>query len=105
MTEDISVWLPTGVLGVVGGTQVEMLKDNGDKLHVTDGHDEFDVRKSLLTNEYEIAQRIRKASDSRAADDARVQAQAEVLRLKQQRDQIEYLKAHPLSTPTPSPKH
>ena len=105
MTEDISVRLPAGILGVLAGTQVKMLKDNGDTLHVTDGRDEYDVKKSQVTNELEIARRIQKASNAAAADEARAQAQSEALYLKQQRDEIEYLKAHPLSTPTPTPKH
>lgn len=103
LTEDVSVRLPAGILGIVAGTQLRLLKDNGEMLHVTDGHDEFDVKKSQVTNEYDIARRVQKDSSVAAADDARAQAAAQALRLKQEHDQIEYLKAHPLSTPTPSP--
>ena len=103
LMEDVSVRLPAGILGVVAGTQVKLLKDNGDTLHVTDGHDEYDVKKSQVTNEYDIARRVRKESDATAVEEARAHAQAEAIRLKQERDQIEYLKSHPLSTPTPSP--
>ena len=99
--------LPSGILGIVAGTQLRLLKDNGDTLHVSDGRDEYDVKRSQVTNEYDIARQVRKASEAAAADDARAQAQAEALRVKQEHDEVEYLRLHPLSvpTPTPSPGH
>lgn len=102
MTEETSVRLKAGILGVLAGTEVHLLKDNGDTLHVTDGHDEFDVKKSQVTNELEIANRIRRASDAAASAEDRAAAQRQSLYLKQQQEQIEFYKTHPLATPTPT---
>ena len=104
MTEDLSVRLPAGILGIVAGTQVRMLKDNGDMLHVTDGHDEFDVKKSQVTNE--LADRPARAQGERrfgggrrprpgASGGAAPQAGAAI--------RSNTCKTHPLATPTPSP--
>ena len=103
LMQDVSVRLPAGILGVVAGTEVRLLKDNGDTLHVTDGHDEFDVKKTQVTNELEIAARVRKAADAALSADERVQAQQDAIRLKQQQEQLEFMKSHPLAAPTPTP--
>ena len=102
MIQDASVRLPAGILGVLAGTEVRALKENGDTLHVTDGHDEFDVKKSQVTNDLELAARIRKAADASASADDRARAQGEALYLKQQQEQIDFYKTHPLATPTPT---
>ena len=97
VTDDISVRLKAGIAGVVAGTQIKMLKDTGDTMHASDGVNEFDIKKSQVTNDIDVAAAIRKrAAASTAAADAATAAQQAVFE-KQQRDQIEFLRAHPLS--------
>ncbi len=105
VTEDLSVRLKAGIAGIIAGTPVKMLKDNGDTLHVNDGINEFDIKKSQVTNDLDIAAAvIKRATAANAADDATRAAQ-EAIYLKQQRDQIEFLRTHPLSTQKATPGH
>ena len=102
VTEDITVRLKAGLAGIVAGTPVKMLKDNGDTLHVTDTTNEFDVKKSQVTNDIDIAAAIaRRAAAAGAAADAATAAQEAILQ-KQQSEQIEFLRTHPLGGPAPS---
>ncbi len=104
VTEDISVRLPAGVLGVVAGTRVQRVADKGgDTIQVTDGHDNFEVKRSQVTNEIEAATLLqRNAAAAQAASD-QFQQQSDALLQKQQRDYLEFLRTHPLSAPTPTP--
>ena len=83
-----------------------MLKDNGETLHATDGTNEFDIKKIQVTNDLDIAAAvIKRAAAANAAADAATAAQEAILQ-KQQQDQIEFLRAHPLGGPGPSaPPH
>ena len=102
VTEDISVRLKAGIAGIIAGTPVKMLKDSGDTMHVSDGINEFDIKKTQVTNDLDVASDvIKRANAANAADDAARAAQ-EAVYAKQQRDQIEFLRTHPLSTPTGS---
>jgi hypothetical protein len=103
VTEDITVRLPAGLLGVIAGTRVQMLADKGETLQVTDGTDSFEVKKSQVTNEIEAATAIQKQAQAAQAASDQYQAQSEALQQKQQHDYVEFLKSHPLSVPTPTP--
>ena len=103
VTEDITVHLKAGLAGIIAGTPVKMLKDNGDTLHATDGTNEFDLKKSQVTNDLDIAADVAKrAAAANAAADAAT-AQQEAIYQKQQRDQLEFLRTHPLTGATPTP--
>ena len=106
MTEDVTVRLTGGLMGVTAGTPVTSVKDNGETLQVTaDGRQQFTVKKSQLTNDLDVAQLIlKRAQAAQAATDA-YQAQQSAVLIKQQQAEIEFLKTHPLapSSPTPTP--
>lgn len=102
VTEDIDVRLKAGIAGIVSGTPVKMLKDNGDTMRVNDGVNEFDIKKTQVTNDLDVAAAvIKRATAADAADDA-VRAAQQAAYVKQQRDQIEFLRTHPLSGAAPS---
>lgn len=102
VTEDITVRLKAGLAGIPIGTPIKVLKDNGETLHATDGTNEFDIKKSQVTNDLDDAAAITKrAAAAQAADDDARAAQQAVL-VKQQREQIEFLRMHPLGGPAPS---
>jgi hypothetical protein len=103
VTEDITVHLPAGLLGLVAGTRVQMVADKGDTLQVTDGTDTFEVKKSQLTTEIEAATAMQHSAQAAQAAADQYRAQSDALLQKQQRDYIEFLKAHPLAVPTPTP--
>ena len=102
VTEDITVHLKAGLAGIIAGTPVKMLKENPDTMQVTDGINEFEIKKSQVTNDLDTAEVIiKRANAANAADDA-ARSAGEAVYLKQQRDQIEFLRTHPLSGPAPS---
>ena len=107
LTEDATVRLKAGLKGVVAGTPVKLVKDAGDTLQVTDGQDQFEVKKTQVTNDLDIAARIARQAASQEAASENFRAQQEAALLRQQHDQTEFLKAHPLSAPsgTPTPGH
>jgi hypothetical protein len=104
VTEEVTVRLPAGIMGVSPGTQVKLVKDKGDTKSVTDGKDTFDVKSSQLTNDLDdVAKILKGAQGAQQAGDAFLRQQ-QAAYLKQQQDQIEYLRTHPLSgNPTPTP--
>jgi major membrane immunogen (membrane-anchored lipoprotein) len=103
ITEDISVRLPAGLLGVVAGTRVQMVADRGTMLQVTDGQDTFEVKKSQVTNEIEAATAMQRQAQAAQAASDQYRQQSDKLLQKQRQDYIDFLKAHPLSAPTPTP--
>lgn len=50
-----SITTDAGVRGIRAGTQVKLIKDAGATLRVSDGQQEFDVRRELLTNDLDVA--------------------------------------------------
>ena len=105
VTEDITVRLPGALIGVPAGTQVKELKDNGDTRQVTDGHDQYAVKKTQLTNDLDIATLILKRAAAAQAASDQYQAEQNALLLKQQQAELEYQKTHPLASATPTPVH
>jgi hypothetical protein len=101
ITEDISVRLPAGLLGVVAGTRVQMVADKGATLQVTDGRDSFEVKKTQVTNEIEAAASMQRQAQAAQAASDQYRQQSDKLLQKQQQDYIDFLKAHPLAAPTP----
>ena len=103
VTEDFTAHIPGGLVGVIAGTQVKQLKDDGDTAQVTDGSTTFDIKKTMLTNDLDIAAAISKHSAAVEAATNAARADQDALATKQQQDQLEYLKTHPLAAPTPTP--
>ena len=103
VTEDISVRLKAGIAGIIAGTPVKMLKDNGDTMRVTDGINEFDLKKSQATNDIDAAAIIIKGAAAAASADDAARAAQEAVYLKQQHDEIEFLRTHPLAVPAATP--
>ena len=103
MTEDITVPLPSGLLGVVAGTRVQLVLDKGDSMQVTDGKDTFEVKKSQVTKEIESAAILQRQEQQLQERDDLVREANDQLRQKQERDKIEFLNAHPLGgSPEPT---
>ena len=104
VTEDFTAHITGGLVGVTAGTQVKMLKENGDMAQVTDGTTPFEVKKSQLTNDLDIAAALVKRSQAIEASTNAARAEQDASAAKQQADQIKYLQEHPLTTPVPSPR-
>jgi len=51
----VDVTTDDGVLGLNPGIEFKVLKDNGATFHVTDGREEADISKGLLTNDLYVA--------------------------------------------------
>jgi hypothetical protein len=103
LTEDLTVRLPAGLLGEIAGTRVQMVADKGETLMVTDGHDTFEVKKSKLTNEIEAATAMQRQAQATQDASDQYRRQSDKLLQKQQQEYIDFLKAHPLAAPTPTP--
>ena len=103
VTEDFTAHITGGLVGIAAGTPVKLVKDNGDTAQVTDGTTPFEVKKTLLTNDLDIAAAIIKRSRAIEASANAARAEQDAEAAKQQADQIKYLQAHPMSTPLPSP--
>jgi hypothetical protein len=104
VTQDVTVRLASGLMGVAPGTQVKMLHDNGTLSHVTDGSHEFDISRNQLTNDLTTAAAIQKSNDATQAAGDAFRSQQEAVEQQKQRDYIEFLRTHPLGAPTPTPK-
>lgn len=108
VTEEVTVRLKAGLMGVAPGTQVKLVKDKGDTVTVTDGTQEFDLQASQLTNDLDVAARIQKGVQSAEAAGAVYQRQQQAILEQQQKAQREFLRAHPLGGPgttgTPAPR-
>ena len=105
VTREITVRIPGGLLGVAIGTQVTLVADRGDKLLVTNGRDEFELLKSQVTNDPRMSALLVKRAQATQAEQDQYQAQQNALLLKEQQENLEFLKTHPLATPTPTPAH
>lgn len=108
VTEEVTVRLKAGLMGVAPGTQVKLVKDKGNTVTVTDGAQEFDLPASQLTNDLDVAARIQKGVQSAEAASAVYQSQQQAVLEQQQKAQREFLRAHPLGGPattgTPAPR-
>ena len=104
VTEDVNVKLKGGMMGVAAGTEVKMIKDNGDVAQVSDGTTQFDIKKSQMTNDLDVAAAI--AKRTQAADQASdaFRAEQEAIAAKQERDRLEYIRTHASTLPTPAPR-
>lgn len=103
LTDDVTVPLKSGLRGVPAGSPVRTIKDTGDTMQVTDGQQQFEVKKAQLTNDLDVALVIqRRSAANQAAGDAFRDEQERIL-IKQQQDQIIFLRDHPLSAATPTP--
>lgn len=100
---DATVPIKGGLKGVLAGSAVRLVKDGAATMQVTDGQDQFEVKKSQVTNDLDIAAIIQKRAAAAEAASENFRAQQEEILLKQQRDQMEFLRTHPLSAPTPTP--
>ena len=105
VTKEMTVGIPGGLLGVSIGTQVTLMADKGDKMLVTNGRDEFELKKSEVTNDPQLSALLVKRAQATQAEQDQYQAQQNALLLKEQQENLEFLKTHPLATPTPTPAH
>ena len=97
--------IPGGLIGVAIGTEVTLLADKGDKVLVTNGRDEFELRKSQVTNDPRLSALIIKRAQATQAEQDQYQAQQNALLIKEQQENLEFLKTHPLASPPPTPPH
>lgn len=110
VTEEVTVRLKAGLMGVAPGTQVKLIKDKGDTVTVTDGTQEFDLQAAQLTNDLDVAAKIQKGVQNAEAAGAVYQRQQQAVLEQQQKAQREFLRTHPLGgpattgTPTPAPR-
>ena len=101
--EDYSAHIKGGLIGVTAGSQVKLLRDNGDSAQVTDGTTPFDIPKAKLTNDLDLAAVLAKREQAVEAATNAARAEQDAVAAKQAQDDLDYLKAHPLGTPTPTP--
>lgn len=108
VTEEVTVRLKAGLLGIAPGTQVKLVKQKGDVATVNDGTEEFDLKIAQLTNDLDIAARIQKGAQSADQASEVYRAQQQAVLEQQQKAQVEFLRMHPLGgsggTPTPRPR-
>ena len=71
VVQAVSVVTEDGVRGIRVGTQVKLIKDSGTSLRVTDGQQEFEVARAVVTNDLDVA------SASHASQAAQQAAQKE----------------------------
>ena len=100
---DATVRLKAGLKGVVAGTPVRMVAEGAELMQVTDGEDQFEVKKSQVTNDLDIAAAVQKRANADANASEAFRSQQEAIVVKQQQEQTEFLRMHPLSVPTATP--
>ena len=103
VTKEASVSIPGGLIGVPIGTQVTLVADRGDKVLVTTGRDEFELPKWQVTNDPRLSALVVKRAQATQAEQDQYQTQQNALLLKEQQEEIEFLKTHPLAAPKPTP--
>ena len=103
VTEDFTAHITGGLVGITAGTPVKMVKDDGDTAQVSDGTTTFDVKKSQLTNDLDLAAAIIKHSRAIEASTDATRAEQEASAAQQEAARIKYLQDHPLNAPTPTP--
>ena len=80
----ISITNDDGIIGIAPGTEVSVIGRNGPQMHVTDGTHKFDVSESNLTNNLDVADKIRGGD---ATSQASIKAQlAKGARLAQEKE-------------------
>jgi hypothetical protein len=57
LTERVAVVTKTGVIGILPGTKVTVIRINGDKLILNDGSQDFEALRSQVTDKPETAER------------------------------------------------
>ena len=102
VTKEATVRIPGGLLGLSIGTQVTLIADKGDKVLVKNGRDEFELNKSQVTNDPRLSALLVKRARATQAEQDRYQAQQDALLHKEEQENLEFLKTHPLATPTPA---
>jgi hypothetical protein len=55
LVQHVSVTTVAGVIGFPEGTRVKLVREEGDKMRVTDGTTEIDVEKRKVTNDLDVA--------------------------------------------------
>ena len=105
VTSDVTVRIPGGLIGVPTGTEVTLLTDKGTRLLVSNGRDKFELNKSQVTNDPKLSETLVERARTVHAAQEQYQKQQEAVLQKQQREAVEFLKTHPLATPTPTPAH
>jgi hypothetical protein len=70
----------SGILGLNPGTKVQLVKNLGAKLHVTDGQNQFDVDPAQVTNDLDVAANVgRIDAQNAAARNAALSAQRQAV--------------------------
>ena len=112
LTQRVSITTESGVLGIVPGTKVTLVKDSGGTLTVTEGQHQFDVLSNQLTNDIGLASKLAAADLARQAkaveatssqvqaNNRRLQEQAQTQASEQQRTQMQ---PRAIATPTATP--
>ena len=101
VTRDTTVRIPGGLLGVSQGTEVVLVADKGDKILFTNGRDQFELSKSMVTNDPKAEAELVKKAQAAQEVQEKLKAQQNDLLIKQQKAEVEFLRTHPLATPTP----
>jgi hypothetical protein len=65
MVERVSVETKNGIIAVVPGDEVKVLKRTGDRLKVTIGKVDFEVKETQVTNDLDVAQAAEKKEFAR----------------------------------------
>ena len=64
VTQDFSVATDDGIRGIRVGTKVTLVEDRGAILRVSDGQQEFDAKRELLTNDLDLVSRVHHAQQT-----------------------------------------
>ena len=102
VTSDVTVQIPGGLLGISVGTEVTLVADKGDKMVVTNGRDKFELKKSQVTDDPQLSATLVQRAQAVQAAQNQYQTQQETALRQQQQAELEFLKTHPLATPTPT---
>ncbi len=103
LLEDTLVPLPHGLQGVVAGTEVRLVKVDGDMVQVAIDDIQFTIKKTRVTDDLDMAAAAKKRAAAVESTDEAIRQEQEAVLVKQQQEQIEFLRTHPLATPTPTP--
>ncbi len=103
LLEDVTVPIRHGLKGIVAGTEVRLVGDDGETVRVTDGDYLFTMRKTQLTDDLDIAATARKRTAAIEAANEVCRREQEAVFVRSQHEQIEFLRTHPLVSPTPTP--
>ena len=101
VTSDVTVRIPGGLLGVSIGTEVTLVADRGNKMLVTNGRDQFELNKSQVTDDPQLSATLVQRAQAVQAAQNQYQTQQDAALRSQQQAELEFLKTHPLATPTP----